>query len=110
MADLPSNQIEPSPPFSCCAVDFFGPFLIYERRSEVKRYGVIFVCMVSRGVHLERANSLDTSSFIYALRRFLNQRGPIRQLRCDQGTNFVGARNELKVALKLDQDCLGDYL
>ena len=51
------------------------------------------------------------SSFIKALRRFLNRRGPIRQLRCDHGTNFVGARNELKVALKkLDQDRLRDYL
>ena len=111
MADLPSDRIEPSPPFSYCAVDFFGPFLIKERRSEVKRYGVIFVCMACRGVHLETTNSLDTSSFINALRRFLTRRGAIRQLRCDQGTNFVGARNELKVALKeLDQDCLRDYL
>ena len=42
-----------------------------------------------------------------ALSRFLNRRGPVRQLRCDQGTNFMGARNELKSALEeLDQDRL----
>ena len=63
MSDLPIDRVEPSPPFSYCAVDFFGPFLIKERRSEVKRYGVIFTCMASRSVHLETANSLSTSFF-----------------------------------------------
>ena len=111
MSDLPIDRVEPSPPFSYCAVDFFGPFLIKERRSEVKRYGVIFTCMASRSVHLETANSLNTSSFMNALSRFLSRRGPVRQLRCDQGTNFVGARNELKAALEeLDQVQLQEYL
>ena len=111
MADLPVDRVEPSAPFSYCAVDFFGPFPIKEKRSEVKRYGVIFTCMASRGVHLETANSLSTSSFINALSRFLNRRGPVRQLRCDQGTNFVGAKNELKAALEeLDQNRVQEYL
>ena len=111
MADLPEDRLEPSPPFSYCAVDYFGPFHIRERRSEVKRYGVLFSCMASRSVHLETANSQDTSSFINALRRFLNRRGPVRQIRCDMGTNFVGARNEMKEALmKMDQDKVQEYL
>lgn len=111
MADLPIDRVEPSPPFSYCGVDFFGPFLIKERRSEVKRYGVIFTCMASRSIHLETANSLNTSSFISALSRFLHRRGPVRQLRCDQGTNFVGAQNELKAALEeLNQEHLQEYL
>jgi hypothetical protein len=41
---------------------------------------------------------MDTSSFINALRRFIAVRGPIRQLRSDRGTNFVGAINELGVS------------
>lgn len=45
-----------------------------------------------------------------ALSRFLSRRGPVRQLRCDQGTNFAGARNELKAALdELDQVQLQEY-
>ena len=100
MADLPKDRIEPSPPFGNCAVDFFGPFHIKERRSQVKCYGVLFTCMASRSIHLENA-----------LSRFLNRRGPVRQLRCDQGTNFVGARNELRAALKeMDQERIHEYL
>ena len=100
MAVLPPDCLEPAPPFTSCAVDYFGPFIIKERRKELKRYGVLFTCMASRAVHIEVAASLETDSFINALRRFLSRRGPIRQLRSDQGTNFVGAKRELKEALK----------
>lgn len=90
MADLPCNRIEPSPHFSYCAVDFFGPFLI-KKKSQVERNGVIFTCMASKSVHLETTNFLNTSSIITALSHSLNWCGPVRQLRCDQQTNFVGA-------------------
>jgi len=99
MSDLPEDRLEPAPPFTYCAVDFFGPWIIKEKRKELKRYGALFTCMVSRAIHIEVTHSLDTDSFINALRRFICRRGPIRQLRSDQGTNFVGARNELKEAL-----------
>ena len=100
MAMLPPDRLEPAPPFTNCAVDYFGPFIIKEGRKELKRYGVLFTCMVSRAVHIEVAASLETDSFINALRRFISRRGPIRQLRSDQGTNFVGAKRELNEALK----------
>ena len=83
MAGLPEDRLEPAAPFSYCTVDYFGPFMIKVRRSEVKRYGVLFTCMASRSVHLETATSLGTSSFINALTRFLCRRGPVRQLRSD---------------------------
>ena len=60
---------------------------------------MLFTCMVSRAIQIEVAHSNDTDSFINMLRRFICRRGPIRQLRSDQGTNFVGDRNELKEAL-----------
>ena len=101
MACLPLDRLEPAPPFSYCAVDYFEPFIVKEKRSDFKRYGVLFTCMRSRSVHLETANSLDSSCFINALSRFMNRRGAVRQLRSDQGTNFVGARNELKSALMI---------
>ena len=100
MADLPEDRLEPAPPFSYCAVDYFGPLLIKEGRKELKRYGVLFTCMASRAVHIEIACSLETDAFINALRRFVCRRGPIRQLRSDRGTNFVGAKGELQQSLR----------
>ena len=95
MAELPKDRFFEAPAFTYCAVDYFGPFFIKERRSQLKRYGVVFTCLSSRAIHLETANSLDTDSFINALRRFLARRGPVVQLRSDRGTNMVGAKNEL---------------
>ena len=66
----------------------------------MKRFGVLFTCMASRTGHIEVADTLETDSFISALRRFICRRGPTRQLRSDQGTNFVGARRELQDALE----------
>ena len=73
MAYLPEDRLEPGPPFSYCAIDYFGPFIVKERRSEVKCYGVLFMCMGSRSVHLETVNSLHNSSFINALSRFMSR-------------------------------------
>ena len=99
MAELPTDRFEQVPPFTFSAVDYFGPFYIKEGRKEMKRYGVLFTCMASRAIHLEIATSLTTDSFLNAYRRFVCRRGPIQQLRSDQGTNFVGAKNELEAAL-----------
>lgn len=105
MADLPEDRVQSAPPFTYCAVDYFGPWYVKEGRRQLKRYGVLFTCMASRAVHLEVANSLTTDSFINAYRRFVGRRGPVRQIRSDQGTNFVGARNELQEALsELDHE------
>ena len=66
MADLPKERTEEAPPFTYCGLDMYGPFLIKERRTELKRYGILFTCMmVSRAVHLEVCNSMKTDSFIY---------------------------------------------
>ena len=72
MADLPADRVTPDkPPFTYVGVDCFGPFSVKRGRSIVKRYGVIFTCLIIRAVHVEVAHSLDTSSFINALRRFI---------------------------------------
>ncbi|XP_038063114.1 uncharacterized protein LOC119733816 [Patiria miniata] len=100
MANLPVDRLEPAPPFTYCGVDLFGPWYVREGRKELKRYGVLFTCMVSRAIHIETTTALSTDAFISALRRFIAIRGPIRQLRCDQGTNFVGTQSEFEEALK----------
>ena len=111
MANLPEDRLEPAPPFTHCGVDYFGPFVIKEGRKELKRYGVLFTCLASRAIHLEVSASLETDSFINALRRFINRRGPVRTIRCDQGSNLVGAKNELEKALSsVDQSRVRHFL
>ena len=90
MAGLPADRLS-EPPFTYCAVDMFGSFVIKEGRKDLKRYGCLFTCLACRAVHTEIANSLDTSSFINALRRFVARRGNVRQLRSDNGSNFIGS-------------------
>ena len=111
MANLPEDRLEPAPPFTHCGVDYFGPWLIKEGRKELKRYGVLFTCLSSRAIHLEVSATLETDSFINALRRFINRRGPVRTIRCDQGSNLMGAKNELQKALSsMDQTRVRHFL
>lgn len=51
-----------------------------------------------RAVHIEVASSLDMGSFINALQRFIARRGQVKELRSDNGTNFIDAEHELKRA------------
>ncbi len=100
MADLPPERTVPDePPFIRVGVDCFGPFEVKSRRSMVKRFGVVFTCLAIRVVHIEVASSSDTESFINALRHFTARRGQVRELRSDNGTNFVGAERELRKAM-----------
>lgn len=87
-------------PFSYVGVDYFGPFDIKRGRSLVRRYGVIFTCLVIRAVHTAVASCLDTDSFKNALQCFIARRGQVKELHSDNGTNFIGAERELKRAIE----------
>ena len=100
MADLPMDRITPAPPFDKVGIDYFGPFIVRRSRSDLKRYGCIFTCLVTRAIHIEVSYTLDTDSFINALERFIARRGKPRVIRSDNGSNFVSAQAELKRAIK----------
>ena len=111
MADLPPERVTPAPPFTYTGMDVFGPFYIKEGRKGMKRWGLIFTCLSSRAIHLETLNSMTTDSFLNALRVLTSRRKKVRELRSDQETNFVGAKNELYAALKkLDTAPLKEFL
>ena len=68
MVDLPKESVtRGQPSFSHVGIDFFGPFMEKQGRSQVKRYGCIFTRLTIRAVHIEIAHSLDTDSFINAI-------------------------------------------
>ena len=112
MADLPPDRVTPRmPSFSFVGVDYFGPFLVKRGRSTIKRYGVIFTCLVLRTIHIEVAHLLDTSSFIQVLRRFIARRDPVMKIRSDNATNFVGAEKGLKLSIdKWNQNVIRKFL
>ena len=46
------------------------------------------------------SKSMDTDSFILALRRFIVRRDNVRNIRCDNGNNFFGAETELTKSME----------
>ena len=102
MADIPSYRLQfDQPAFACVGVDYFGPVSVKLLRNKTaKRYGCIFTCLTMRAVHIEIAHSLDTDSFINALRRFIVRRGRPQQISSDNGTNFIGAAKMLRDSLQ----------
>ena len=101
MADLPPARLQMhEAPFAHTGVDYFGPFVIKRRRSEIKRYGCIMTCMTTRAIHLEVAPDLSTSSFVNVLRRFVARRGTVTCLYSDNGTNFLGSERILRESIQ----------
>ena len=90
MSDLPVHRLAEVPPFTYGGVNMFGPFVIKQRRNKIKRYGAMFTCVASRAVHVEITHSLNSDSFIEALRRAIARRGNIKVLYSDNSTNSVG--------------------
>ena len=92
MGDLPLSRIEvPERPFSCVGLNFAG-LLTFKNGTEcVKGYVAVFICFVSKAVHLEAVSSLTSDAMVAALRRFIARRGIPSQIMSDNATNFVGA-------------------
>jgi hypothetical protein len=112
MASLPSCRVTPGNyAFESTGVDYFGPLQVKQGRSMIKRWGCIFTCLRTRAVHIELAYSLTTDSFLMALMRFISRRGPPKEMFSDNGTNFVGADNELRqVVQRVPHQQVGDSL
>ncbi len=81
-------------------MDCFGPFTVKIGRRNEKRWGILFKCLTTRAVHIDLLSSLDTDSFLMALRRFTSRRGKPSELLSDQGTNFKGGERELQESFK----------
>lgn len=107
MADLPLERVNPAPPFLKVGLDYCGPFLVTypNRRSSPKKcFVAVFVCLVTKAVHLELVADLTTEAFLAALKRFVARRGRPEVIMCDNAKNFVGAKRELKELLRLFLD------
>ncbi len=105
MGMLPLERTTPAPPFYHTGVDYAGPFYIRKGHTRrpvyVKSYVAVFVCFSTRAVHLELASDLSTQAFLSALQRFIARRGAPKVIHSDNGTNFVGAHDEIQEAQRM---------
>ena len=78
MAPLPAFRFPSAAtqfPFSNSDVDFFGAFYIEDTKGNLeKQYGLIFICFITRAVHLEGCPDLNTGTFLNAFRHFTSRR------------------------------------
>ncbi|XP_015126963.1 uncharacterized protein LOC107048337 [Diachasma alloeum] len=107
MGDLPKTRVTETRPFLNVGVDYCGPFLMKEKKfrnkTQVKGWVAVFVCMTVKAVHLEVVSDLTTEGFMAAFKRFIARRGKPRHIYSDNGTNFVGANNDIKELYSLLQ-------
>lgn len=103
MSELPAVRLNPARPFDVVGVDLAGPFLVkpaeqlkLNTRSKaqlplVKGWVAVFVCLVTRAVHLEPIMDLSADAFLRAYTRFVSRRGNPQAVYSDNGTNFVAS-------------------
>ncbi len=99
MAPLPKERGEHTI-WKDVSTDLFGPFYVRQttqgESQSVKTWGCIFVCMVTRAIHLELLEDSTTESFLRAFRRYTSRRGLPVRIWSDNGKYFVKANKELQ--------------
>ncbi|XP_026464924.1 uncharacterized protein LOC113367541 [Ctenocephalides felis] len=107
MGNLPKYRVTPQSPFFICGVDYGGPILLRDRQTrgykKFKAYICLFVCLVTKAIHIELVSDLTTNSFLATFKRFMARRGKPREIYSDNGTNFIGAASGLKELYKFLQ-------
>ena len=110
LRQLPTERVSVAAPFEKSGVDYAGPFQIkyghVRKPTIVKTYICLFVCLAVKAVHLELVSDMTTDAFIAALHRFIARRGCPTLIWSDHGSNFVGAKTELKAL----QDLLSSHI
>lgn len=110
MAELPAERLRPARPFNATGIDLAGPYIVklsdkinLSTRSkaelpEVKGWIAVFICLVTRALHLEPVTDLSADAFLQAYIRFVSRRGNPITIHSDNGTNFVASCRILQEA------------
>ena len=94
---LPSDRTTGGAAFEVIGTDFAGPIRYRcSNKCERKSYLVIFSCSLSKAIHLELINNLETTTFLPCLKRLIAPRGRPRTIYSDNGSTFVKASKWLK--------------
>ncbi|XP_063895655.1 uncharacterized protein LOC135118257 [Helicoverpa armigera] len=113
MGNLPQERLDPGYPFIRCGVDYAGPVFTLNRKGRgarvQKSYICLFICFVTRAVHLELVSGLTSDAYMLALKRFISRRGKPIEIFSDNGKNFVGLMNEFSKFLNDCSDDIKEY-
>lgn len=116
MANLPPDRLRPATLFTFVGIYTFEPWSFTSRRTRSgqansQRWGILFICLTIRAIHIEVVEELSFSAFINALRRFMAARGNVKELRSNQGTSIVGAVNATKFEfINVEKDSIKDFI
>ena len=100
-AELPNQRLDLQIPWQAIAVDVFGPYHVkFGGRGTTKRWVLLATDMVTRSVCLTALTDMSSDSFKLALVRIHSQYPVMREIFCDNGTNFVGGARELSEAFE----------
>lgn len=104
MADLPIDRVNQNRAFLCTGIDYAGPIQVIERYKGAatlrKSWIAIFVCLVTRAVHIDLVSDQSSMAFIMCFERFIARRGHCNRLYSDNGTAFRGAYKEMRLAYR----------
>ena len=71
----------------------------------------MFLFLASRAVHIQVTHQIDSESFMQALQKMIARRGIVMLIQSDNGSNFLGAENELKrVFLEMGNKKISQFL
>ena len=94
---LPNDRTNPGAAFEVVGIDFAGPVRYRKSaKSEGKACLAIFACSLSRAIHLELVQNLETSTLIVCLKKYIARRGRPRVIYTDNGGTFVKTSTWLK--------------
>ncbi|GFU31945.1 integrase catalytic domain-containing protein [Nephila pilipes] len=95
-AQLPKNRVFENPPFTVTGIDFTGPDILRSGKdSQQKSYIALFICAVTRALHIELTD-MKMKSFISCLKRFFARRGSCEVVISDNAKSFKTTDNILK--------------
>ena len=106
MGQLPEDVLEVSPPFTCTALDLFGPYKCRGMGGGVRKsmsvWGVIFACIRMKAVSILACPGYDTESFLSTFSRFMSIYGEPAIVVSDQGSQLCAAAKMSQVEINWD--------
>ncbi|XP_050301535.1 uncharacterized protein LOC126739769 [Anthonomus grandis grandis] len=89
MGDLPADRLNSRSVFEIVGVDYMGPLHIKDKKGRgakmSKCYVSVFVCFLTKALHLEVVTDLTSDAFLLTFRRFVARRGKPSQVFSDNG-------------------------